>query len=890
MRALKSIVRGCFAVQAAVLLLIVVGALMGGLRSHVGAYLAHSASAQAHHSGARMIAYGVAGALLAIGILFAAAWWTTRKPAPENRIWAILASVVNVGQGVLLLLASHLSRGRIASSLSDGLICIGLGAAGIAMFARSEPEAAVAAPMVERKSVAGDRTSAYTRHAVTVLSCIAQIAAIVIWSRWAYDHDLLRAHGLLWIALVTVASVLTTLIHECGHALIAWCFEMSLLSFKAGPFQWVKREGKWTFKLHMAGLLTPGGAVGAVSKDPDQPRWEEILMIAAGPLANLLIGVPAVYAVLHDDWPHYQQTWELVAFTGSFCLIAAILNFFPFMSEEGSYSDGARILQIVTKSPLEEYHRTMASIAATATTERRYRDLDVAAIQRAASLFPGEFRGLHLNLCVCHCYEDRSRFADASVALASAEAIYNNFSIDLPAPLHTVFVIGHAYLNRDAAAARLWWDRMEAKKNERRNVDYWLARTALLWIEGDAKGAEAAWFEADALAQALPKFGAYEFDRFRCFLLRQALNEPMAVAETASEPATLVSAPTVVSKDSKDGAAVVPPILPAWITPVAAPATAVMPDVAKPSDRTTPPPVAAKVPDYSDTASMFARLSSLTARSAEVSGTAESTQEVAATIAPAPEDAAVEPEPQSAADESTPLARIISVRSNTDALDGVQPAVSGSTANILPHVDHSMPDLLAKPIAPTPALPATWSARPSAPPLEGAPSVTPLPVDAWTSLPLAAPPDAVTAFSQLQVQTSVEPVSKGPSVPAAFARRPRVVGPMPEDPFAVLSTVEFSANEPLAASAPVPEQIQTPSAIAEAAAITHEPIAQEAVVALPQIAEPAKVSSTAKVSTEVSPRSTEAPPPPPSVPAVVEAPRFDPLAFIRAAALENLST
>jgi hypothetical protein len=220
----------------------------------------------------------------------------------------------------------------------------------------------------------------------------------------------------------------------------------------------------------------------------------------------------------------------------------------------------------------------MASIASTATTERRYRDLDVAAIQRAASLFPGEFRGLHLNLCACHCFENRNLFPEAAAALASAEVIYNNFAIDLPAPLHTVFVIGHAYLNRDATAARVWWDRMEAKKNERQNVDYWLAKTALLWIEGDAKGADSAWFEADSLAQALPKFGAYEFDRYRCFLLRQALNEQPDVAEEASIAPAVSPLPPVVTQDDTAASA---PILPAWLTPLPAPAIEARPKPAQ---------------------------------------------------------------------------------------------------------------------------------------------------------------------------------------------------------------------------------------------------------------------------------------------------------------------
>jgi hypothetical protein len=47
----------------------------------------------------------------------------------------------------------------------------------------------------------------------------------------------------------------------------------------------------------------------------------------------------------------------------------------------------------------------------------------------------------------------------------------------------------------------------------------------LLWIEGKVQEANDAWKKCDALAQQLPKAGAYEFDRDCCSLLRKALDE-----------------------------------------------------------------------------------------------------------------------------------------------------------------------------------------------------------------------------------------------------------------------------------------------------------------------------------------------------------------------------
>jgi hypothetical protein len=65
---------------------------------------------------------------------------------------------------------------------------------------------------------------------------------------------------------------------------------------------------------------------------------------------------------------------------------------------------------------------------------------------------------------------------------------------------------------------------MEAKKPKRFNADYWLARSAYLWMEGRWEEARDAWEKGHALAEELPKFGAYEFDRYRYALLRKELD------------------------------------------------------------------------------------------------------------------------------------------------------------------------------------------------------------------------------------------------------------------------------------------------------------------------------------------------------------------------------
>jgi len=245
---------------------------------------------------------------------------------------------------------------------------------------------------------------------------------------------------------------------------------MKLLSFNVGPLHWRKRERRWSFEFHGAGLITLGGAVGVAPTNQRQPRWQDISMIAAGPFANIFFGLVALWAALQAKETFHPRTWEFLALTASFCLIAAVFNLFPFQAERGSYSDGARIFQLLTDSPVLELHRVSTGIASTLVTSRRPRDMDADAIQRAARRFPHELRGLNLQLCATHSFTDSGRLPEARAALAEAEAIYRDSAIDLPAALHTGIVFDHAYLNRDAAAARLWWERMQQKKPDRPNV------------------------------------------------------------------------------------------------------------------------------------------------------------------------------------------------------------------------------------------------------------------------------------------------------------------------------------------------------------------------------------------------------------------------------------
>ena len=511
---LKSLLRWLFAVAA-----ILLGA---------GSILAAIETARADTAGGAPFDLSVCAyyaACLAIAVLYAVAWWTTGRPRTTRNGWAIAACLVNLAIAIFLL---RYVRPFNFAFIAITAQLIALSIAGTVLFARRETAPPVARKRAKPARVPGDRTSPLFDGIPTVLAIGATWEAGTHWTKWATHHTLPEPSFLSSILIIVLACFAGIVLHECGHALAGAALQMKLLGFNAGPFQWLKREGRWKFKFN--GSRVFGGSVSVARTNPNLPRWQEICMIAAGPAANFCTAPLFLLAALHAPGARWQPVWYFLSFATSLSVIVPACNLLPFRMITGCYSDGARILQLLTASPVVEYHQAMQRLQSTLVTPLRFRDLDPDTFVRVGGRYPTELTGLHLYLCAAGIFEDGGRIPEARAALAAAEDIYERFTIDLPIPLHTIFITVHACLNRDPAAARLWWDRMAAKKPKDLDFDYWLASAALNWIEGHRAGAEEAWQKANTRAQGLPHFGAYDFDRYRCALLRNELDM------TAPEP------------------------------------------------------------------------------------------------------------------------------------------------------------------------------------------------------------------------------------------------------------------------------------------------------------------------------------------------------------------
>ena len=464
-----------------------------------------------------------AAAITTLGAAFAAAWWIVKSSTPASRIWGMLASLVNILLSIPFVLYVPFRFGTLL-----WLIPIS-GIAGVYLFSRPIEQTGSAQRRQKSRPIPGDGTSVLVNMLPWVVGTVGGIAGYAWCAQWCNANGVPRSHGLAYYAQISLVLLIVTLIHETGHAIAAWGVGMKIRAFVVGPFQFRMREDKWGFKFDLAQTFSANGATGAVHTNPHQPVWCDLLMIVAGPMINLATGTMTLCVVFLIEPESSLQAGGMLFLFSIYSLLACATNLIPFRTG-GQYSDGAKIYQLLAGGPFAALHGALSVVTSSLVTPLRPRDYNIELMEHAVA--GGAAQGKQLMLLYLFRYQhflDCGQLPEAALALTEAETIYHQYASEIPAELHLGFVFGNAYVKRDAVGARAWWQRMEEKKPTRFNADYWLAHSAFHWIEGDFYAANDSWHKGAAMAMQLPKAGAYEFDRYRYVLLRQALDQSSAL-------------------------------------------------------------------------------------------------------------------------------------------------------------------------------------------------------------------------------------------------------------------------------------------------------------------------------------------------------------------------
>src|SRR5271156_5816693 len=112
--------------------------------------------------------FGVCATFLAIALLSAMAWWTTRKPRSTRSAWAIAASALNLATGLIVLRYGYSS----ITFTGPGLLPVVTGVAGLIVFCRRDIALAAAVSKPDQ----APSNFVWREYAATALFVVAQLA------------------------------------------------------------------------------------------------------------------------------------------------------------------------------------------------------------------------------------------------------------------------------------------------------------------------------------------------------------------------------------------------------------------------------------------------------------------------------------------------------------------------------------------------------------------------------------------------------------------------------------------------------------------------------------------------------------------------------------------
>lgn len=147
---------------------------------------------------------------------------------------------------------------------------------------------------------------------------------------------------LAMLLIFPLAAFATIAIHEGGHAFAARAIGMAVYRVHVGPLQLLARRRGWRIRWKR---MRPGDNAGSVIAVPNPyaaVRRQYLLLIAGGPLANLLAA--AGCGVLAWHWGPGSTSGAFCTGAAVFNLAAGLVNLVPSQSPSGA-SDGLQLLR-----------------------------------------------------------------------------------------------------------------------------------------------------------------------------------------------------------------------------------------------------------------------------------------------------------------------------------------------------------------------------------------------------------------------------------------------------------------------------------------------------------------------------------------------------------------
>jgi hypothetical protein len=483
----------------------------------------------------------------------------------SGRSWAVACGLAFLASSLPFLGTSEIVTRYSGSSSAGwlGLPLLGLIqlAAGILILIAFLPrDSAVELVLQKTRSarIKGDGTTSISLYVVAAVMVGGFFLSNSLCQRWSLQANLPSDSRFLHASLIWfTAFILAIVSHELGHIAAGQMVGMKLLSFRIGPLHAALEQGRWKLVLPRSWKCVLAGGVSMIPKSPlSYSRRQAISAAAGGALANLFVGAIALLGVLTAKGSAYEHSWELLGQIATLNLAFFAVNLIPAQEAE-TYSDGARIFQILTSSVLEDYRRILAMARATSATPLRPRDFDIELIERIAATNTPRFDHSFLLLIACDYYVDRGQMESARSKIRGAEALCEHETTRW-AERGGAIALRAACLLADHAMTEKWLQRSLSAKSWNPGKENHLPACAYFTITGRVPEAEEAWQAEFEDANRLPETGERAFDLYYLGRLREMLDEVRAQAAAAPpvtpreqlDP-TLVYAPVVLHAHSE---------------------------------------------------------------------------------------------------------------------------------------------------------------------------------------------------------------------------------------------------------------------------------------------------------------------------------------------------
>jgi len=451
------------------------------------------------------------------------------------RTWAIACGVgllvcfiPLLATSVIFVLMARHTGGHSAGLLGVPFLGLIQMAAGILILAAFLPRDSVNSTIYKNTRparVKGDGTASLSLYVAFAVMVGGLSLGNSLCERWSLQAHLPPSPSFLHLNLIWLgAFILALASHEFGHILAGQMVGMTLLSLRIGPFHVALEEGRWRVVLPRSWKCVFSGGVSMISKRPlCYSRWQAISSTAGGVLANLFIGGLALLGLLTAKGAAYEQSWEFLGQAATINLALFLANLIP-AREAQTYSDGARIYQILTGSVLEEYRHILAMAQATTVSSLRPKDFDIELIDRITARNTPGLDHSFLLLVACDYYFDRGQIESAGGKLREAEALSDQETTYWTERCGAI-VLRAACLLTDLAMAEKWWQRSQSAKSRNPRKKNRFPACAYFTVTCRLSEAEDAWRAEFERANRQPESGGRAFDFHYLGHLREMLDE-----------------------------------------------------------------------------------------------------------------------------------------------------------------------------------------------------------------------------------------------------------------------------------------------------------------------------------------------------------------------------